>query len=105
MFDFSSAIVPGKKYLKEFVGTPYYIAPEVIKSKYDCRCDIWSFGVLMFVLLTGQYPFDGSSYNDVIKKILNEKPVFPKQKGGLTASAISLIESILTKNSKNRPSI
>ena len=42
-------------------GTPYFIAPEVLKGFYGKECDIWSLGVLLYLLLSGDYPFDGDS--------------------------------------------
>jgi len=41
----------------EFKGTPYYIAPEVIHGDYDKRADLWSLGVVTYVLLSGKQPF------------------------------------------------
>lgn len=50
-----------RKYLTSFRGTPYYVAPEVLQGKYLEHCDIWSFGVVMFVTLFGFPPFHGNS--------------------------------------------
>jgi calcium-dependent protein kinase len=41
------------------VGTAYYLAPEVIAKDYDERCDIWSLGVILYMMVTGTPPFDG----------------------------------------------
>jgi len=44
------------------VGTPHYIAPEVLKNSYDQKCDIWSLGVIAYQLFSqDEYPFDGDN--------------------------------------------
>ena len=46
------------KKMKEIVGTPYYLAPEVIDGEYTQACDLWSIGVITFMLLVGYPPFE-----------------------------------------------
>lgn len=47
--------------MSTIAGTPYFIAPEVLSGKYGKECDIWSLGVVLHLMLTGSYPFNGSS--------------------------------------------
>jgi calcium-dependent protein kinase len=54
----------------EVVGSIYYIAPEVLKKKYNSKCDLWSCGVIMYILLTGVPPFGGSNNRIIVEKIL-----------------------------------
>ena len=62
LIDFGFAIVSNRKKAHlDVAGTPYYIAPEVLSGQYGKQCDIWSLGVVLYQLLTGQMPFDGNS--------------------------------------------
>lgn len=56
--------------LTTVVGTPYYVAPEVLKRKYGPECDMWSLGVIMFFLLSGKPPFNAESNTDILKLII-----------------------------------
>jgi calcium-dependent protein kinase len=59
------------------VGTAYYVSPEVLSGDYDEKCDIWSAGVILYILLTGEPPFNGENDNIIYKKISQKKFSFP----------------------------
>jgi calcium-dependent protein kinase len=73
--DFSSARSFNRsKKLTKKVGTPYYIAPEVLKRNYNEKCDVWSIGVLLFILLTGKPPFYGDGDKEIIYYVEKGQP-------------------------------
>jgi calcium-dependent protein kinase len=55
-FGISCRIKPKEK-LNKFFGTPYYMAPEVIKRDYNEKCDLWACGVILYVIMCGYPPF------------------------------------------------
>ena len=62
------------------VGTPYYVAPEVLTGSYGISCDIWSIGVIAFMLLYGVPPFNGKDEREVLKSVKNADYSFPTKK-------------------------
>ena len=74
LIDFGTAKIfqEGRKQ-KALVGSSYYIAPEVIRGKYDEECDLWSIGVMMYMLLIGKPPFYGEEDDSILKEISKGK--------------------------------
>lgn len=70
IIDFGTAIVTEPdEIIEEKLGTPYYIAPEVLNKSYNEKADVWSCGVITYILLCGLPPFNGSSDQEIMKKI------------------------------------
>jgi len=87
------------------VGTPYYIAPEVLKRNYNQKCDIWSCGVIMYILLVGYPPFNGKSTEFIFNKVLEgnfsmKGPDWNK----VSTLAKDLVTKMLTYDPEKRPS-
>ena len=59
----------GKIEMKTKAGTPYYISPEILKGNYDISCDIWSCGVILFILLSGVPPFFGENDDAILEMV------------------------------------
>lgn len=101
-FGLSRFAMPTQK-LNSQVGTPYYIAPEVIQGEYNMKSDYWSLGVMMYVLLAGKPPFDGESPREVARAILYQDPDFSdKHWGHISKEAKSLLVSLLQKYPEDR---
>lgn len=64
-FGISTKISKGE-ILSSRVGTPYYIAPEVLYKKYNEKCDLWSIGVVIYMIFSGTPPFKGKDISEVM---------------------------------------
>jgi calcium-dependent protein kinase len=68
IIDFGTArkFTKGKK-LRQVIGTPFYMAPEIFNDKkYNEKADIWSIGIVMYILLTGKAPYFGNEDEKII---------------------------------------
>ena len=89
--------------MSEVVGTPYYVAPEVLRGKYTNKCDIWSIGVLFYIMLSGYLPFNGPTWEDVYEKILNSNySLEQKEFSKVSDKAKDLLSHLLEKDYRKR---
>jgi calcium-dependent protein kinase len=104
IIDFGGARYFSKnKKMSQISGTPYYIAPEVLNESYDEKCDIWSCGVILYILLCGYPPFNGESDLDIMKAVKVGKYDFPKEEWDcVSEEAKDLIKNMLKYSPKDR---
>ncbi len=101
VIDFDLSSIFSKKKMESKVGSAYYIAPEVLKGKYNESCDIWSAGVILYILLSGEPPFYGQNNNEIYKKIIEMKFDFPEDKwSNISKSAKDLIKKMIAPEEK-----
>lgn len=75
-FGFACFFKPGEG-RKEVLGSPLYMAPEIIKEQpYDNRVDIWSMGVIAYILLSGRPPFKGKTKQEIFESVINDEMTF-----------------------------
>ena len=96
----NASSVPGTRW--GLVGTPAYLAPEQARGeKVDARTDIFSFGLVMYEMATGQRAFRGQTSGDLINAILHETPVTPST---LNSAVPARLEAIILRALEKTPS-
>ena len=84
-------------------GTLYYIAPEVLQESYNEKCDVWSIGVILYLLLVSQPPFDGEDDDIICQKIISEEVNYNlKRIKELSSESIDFMKLLLEKNPDKR---
>ena len=102
LIDFGlSKVLDGESNMKKTVGTTFYMAPEVIQGNYNEKCDIWSCGIILYIMLCGKPPFYSQDEDELKKKICSmhynfDYPEFKK----VSQDAINLIKKILVSPDK-----
>jgi serine/threonine protein kinase len=86
------------------IGTPAYMAPEQCRSEpVDSRCDLWSLGVVLYCMCTGDLPFQGTDTVSTLLAIVTHQPPPPAQVNGLVPAALSdLVMQLLEKDPARR---
>lgn len=98
--DLGLAVVTKEK-IKGYAGTPGYTAPEMIQNKYyGPSADIFSYGVMLYRMLSGSKPFKGKVDRELDKAVLTRKPAFPKEI--FTRDAISVLMALMEKTPEKR---
>jgi len=104
-FGLSMFVQPGQE-LNEMVGSPYYVAPEVLKKKYGVECDVWSAGVILYILLCGLPPFWGDNESAIFESILVGHLDFTEAPWpSISWPAKELLKQLLCKNVKERMTV
>jgi serine/threonine protein kinase len=96
---FSAYVLSGR------AGSTLYVAPEVLRGdKYTSACDIWSIGVILFVLLCGYPPFYSESQDELNGLIIKGQPKYTDHWNSISDSAKDLVRKMLTVDQATRPS-
>ncbi|CAN7019602.1 unnamed protein product [Brassica oleracea var. botrytis] len=101
-FGLSMFVKPGENF-SDVVGSPYYIAPEILNKDYGPEADIWSAGVMIYVLLSGSAPFWGETEEEIFNEVLEgELDLSSDPWPQVSESAKDLIRKMLERDPKKR---
>ena len=90
-----SQIFSNNDKLSSPVGTAYYVSPEILNGEYNQKCDIWSAGIILCILLTGEPPFNGPNDTIIYNKIKNFEYCFSEKWRYISFEAKELISHML----------
>lgn len=103
-FGLAYKFTPGQK-MKTKAGTPYYVSPEVLAGSYSEKCDVWSCGVIAFIILCGYPPFYGDNDYEILKNVKHESLKFPSPDWDATSKhAKDFIKKMVVRGEDSRPS-
>jgi len=102
-FGISKRFSPGQE-MKTMLGTPNYLAPEVLLSKYTEKADIWSIGIIAYIMLSGQQPFSGNANSEILAQVKAAKiDLESGQWYYISSEAKSVMRLLLEKDPGKRP--
>jgi tRNA A-37 threonylcarbamoyl transferase component Bud32 len=110
-FGISKVMKPGADSMRltqtgTMVGTPYYMSPEHVRAKGDIdqRTDLYACGVILYEMVTGEVPFKGESYSQIIAAILEDPPPDPTRlTPGLSQAVVDFIRWGMQRDREKRP--
>lgn len=101
-FGLSTHFTPGQR-LSRVVGSSYYVAPEVLKKAYSEACDLWSLGVIVYMLLSGAPPFYGKNDEAIKASIVQGDYTFPNELfRDVSDEAMAFVSTLLSYNIEYR---
>lgn len=101
-FGLSTHFTPGHR-LSRVVGSSYYVAPEVLKKSYTEACDLWSLGVIVYMLLSGAPPFYGKNDEAIKASIVQGEYTFPHELfRDVSDEAMAFVSTLLSYNIEYR---
>ena len=98
-FGLSVQLKTDTEYLSAVVGSVHYLAPEMIRQRYSKPVDLWSAGIMFYLLLFGRYPYEGSEEN-VMNQIKHHSPKWKHER--LSTSALNFLQTLLERDPRKR---
>ncbi|KAK4725581.1 hypothetical protein R3W88_028360 [Solanum pinnatisectum] len=101
-FGLSDYVKPDER-LNDIVGSAYYVAPEVLHRSYGTEADMWSIGVIAYILLCGSRPFWARTESGIFRAILKTDPNFDESPWpSLSSDAVDFVKRLLNKDYRKR---
>ncbi|KAG5556002.1 hypothetical protein RHGRI_006588 [Rhododendron griersonianum] len=101
-FGLSDYVKPDER-LNDIVGSAYYVAPEVLHRSYGPEADMWSIGVIAYILLCGSRPFWARSESGIFRAVLKAEPSFDEAPWpSLSSEAVDFVKRLLNKDYRKR---
>ncbi|KAL2483031.1 CDPK-related kinase 1 [Forsythia ovata] len=101
-FGLSDYVKPDER-LNDIVGSAYYVAPEVLHRSYGTEADMWSIGVIAYILLCGSRPFWARTESGIFRAVLKAEPSFDEAPWpSLSSDAIDFVKKLLNKDYRKR---
>nr|GLL47520.1 CDPK-related kinase 1-like isoform X1 [Ipomoea trifida] len=101
-FGLSDYVKPDER-LNDIVGSAYYVAPEVLHRSYGTEADMWSIGVIAYIILSGSRPFWARTESGIFRAVLKIDPSFDEAPWTtLSSDAVDFVKRLLNKDYRKR---